>query len=85
MGPVGVAVGAAGSVYDAYKDYQRRKPYIEKVKELRKQGVIQEEQFDENLPMFKSGGLAKLTRTVAPDSGPMHGGLRSLYNRARRK
>ena len=31
------------------------------------------------------GGIANLTRTVAPDSGPMHGGLRSLYNRARRK
>ena len=25
------------------------------------------------------GGLANLTRTVAPDSGPMHQGLRSLY------
>ena len=25
------------------------------------------------------GGLANLTRTVAPDSGPMSGGLRSLY------
>tara|TARA_B100001964_G_scaffold78191_1_gene88495 strand:+ start:45 stop:2234 length:2190 start_codon:yes stop_codon:yes gene_type:complete len=85
MGPVGVAVGAAGSVYDAYKDYQRRKPYIEKVKELRKQGVIQEEQFDENLPMFKSGGLANLTRTVAPDSGPMSRGLSYLYNRVKKQ
>ena len=26
-----------------------------------------------------SGGLANLTRTVAPDSGPMSQGLRSLY------
>ena len=33
---------------------------------------------------FASGGLANLTRTVAPDSGPMSG-LPSLYNRARRK
>ena len=28
---------------------------------------------------YASGGLANLTRTVAPDSGPMHQGLRSLY------
>ena len=56
MGPVGIGIGAVGSVYDAYKDYERRKPDIEKVKELRKQGVIKEEKFDENLPMFKSGG-----------------------------
>ena len=35
----------------------------------------------EEMVGFKSGGL---TRTVAPDSGPMSG-LPSLYNRARRK
>ena len=79
MGPVGVAIGATGSVYDAYKDYQRRKPYIEKVKELRRQGLIKEEEFDETMPMFAGGGIASLTRTVAPDSGPMSQGLRSLY------
>jgi len=28
---------------------------------------------------FAGGGLANLTRTVAPDSGPMAQGLRSLY------
>jgi len=28
---------------------------------------------------FAGGGLANLTRTVAPDSGPMSQGLRSLY------
>ena len=33
---------------------------------------------------FAGGGLANLTRTVAPDSGPMSG-LPSLYNRVRRK
>ena len=31
------------------------------------------------------GGLANLTRTVAPDSGPVSRGLSYLYNRARRK
>ena len=30
------------------------------------------------------GGLANLTRTVAPDSGPMHGGLPSLYNNGKK-
>jgi len=39
----------------------------------------QREQFDKDQPMFASGGLANLTRTVAPDSGPMSQGLRSLY------
>ena len=33
---------------------------------------------------FAGGGLANLTRTVAPDSGPVSG-LPSLYNRVRRK
>ena len=28
---------------------------------------------------YATGGLANLTRTVAPDSGPMSQGLRSLY------
>ncbi len=34
---------------------------------------------------FAGGGIANLTRTVAPDSGPMSRGLSYLYNRARRK
>ena len=33
---------------------------------------------------FAGGGLANLTRTVAPDSGPMAQGLRSLYNNGRK-
>ena len=39
----------------------------------------QQEQYDKDQPMFAGGGLANLTRTVAPDSGPMSQGLRSLY------
>jgi hypothetical protein len=52
MGPVGVAVGAAGSVYDAYKDYERRKEFLtpERKREAQK------ESFDKDEPMFKSGG-----------------------------
>ena len=44
--------------------------------------AVQKEKFDANQPMFAGGGL---TRTVAPDSGPMSRGLSYLYNRARRK
>ena len=35
--------------------------------------------FFKNLPTMASGGPVRLTRTVAPDSGPMSQGLRSLY------
>jgi hypothetical protein len=45
------------------------------------------EQFKEymELPSFRgsqfaSGGLASLTDTIPPESGPMSQGLRSLYN-----
>ena len=52
MTPIGLGITAAGSLKDAYQDYQRRKPDIEKVKELRRQGLIKEEEFDETMPMF---------------------------------
>ena len=35
--------------------------------------------FFKNLPTMASGGPVRLTRPVAPDSGPMSQGLRSLY------
>ena len=52
MGPVGIGIGAVGSVYDAYKDYQRRKEFLtpERKREAQK------ESFDKDEPMFKSGG-----------------------------
>ena len=53
---------AAASVYDSYKDYQRRKPDIEKQKELIKKGVIKEEEFDKKEPMFAMGGIASLIK-----------------------
>ena len=53
---------AAASVYDAYKDYQKRKPDIEKQKELIEQGVIKEEEFDKEEPMFAMGGIASLIK-----------------------
>ena len=49
-------VAGAMSVYDAYKDYQKRKPDIEKQKELIEQGVVKEEEFDKEEPMFAKGG-----------------------------
>ena len=53
---------AAASVYDAYKDYQRRKPFIEEQKELIEQGVVKEEEFDKEAPMFATGGIASLIK-----------------------
>jgi len=53
---------AAASVYDAYKDYQRRKPFIEEQKELIEQGVVKEEEFDKEEPMFAMGGIASLLK-----------------------
>ena len=50
------------SVYDSYKDYQKRKPDIEKQKELIKEGVIKEEEFDKDEPMFAMGGIASLMK-----------------------
>jgi hypothetical protein len=42
--------------------------------------------FAENFRMEKAGGgLANLTRTVAPDSGPMSQGLSYLYNRVKKQ
>ena len=53
---IALPVAGAMSVYDAYKDYQKRKPDIEKQKELIKKGVIKEEEFDKTLPMLAKGG-----------------------------
>tara|TARA_R110000824_G_scaffold67742_2_gene175364 strand:+ start:88 stop:2529 length:2442 start_codon:yes stop_codon:yes gene_type:complete len=50
------------SVHDAYKDYQRRKPFIEEQKELIEQGVVKEEEFDKEEPMFAMGGIASLIK-----------------------
>ena len=46
--------------------------------------AVQKEKFDANQPMFAGGGL---TRTVAPDSGPMPQGegLSYLYNRVKKQ
>ena len=55
-------VAGAMSVYDAYKDYQRRKPFIEEQKELIEQGVVKEEEFDKEEPMFAMGGIASLIK-----------------------
>jgi len=58
MGPVGIGIGAVGSVYDAYKDYERRKEFLtpERIAEA------QEEEFDKEEPMFAMGGIASLIK-----------------------
>jgi hypothetical protein len=43
------------------------------------QQAEEQEIFIRNIKGYAGGGLANLTRTVAPDSGPMSQGLRSLY------
>ena len=52
LGPIGWGIAGVGAVRDAYKDYQRRKPYIEKIKEQRRKGEIAEEQFDEDFTTY---------------------------------
>jgi len=56
MGPVGIGIGATGSVYDAYKDYERRKEFITPETITK----AQQEQFDANQPMFNEGGRVGL-------------------------
>ena len=43
------------------------------------QQAKEQEIFIRNIKGYAGGGLANLTRTVAPDSGPVSRGLRSLY------
>ena len=59
---IALPVAGAMSVYDAYKDYQKRKPDVEKQKELIEQGVVKEEEFDKEEPMFARGGKASLMK-----------------------
>ena len=58
MGPVGIGIGAVGSVYDAYKDYERRKEFITPETITK----AQQEQFDANQPMFNEGGRVGLAK-----------------------
>jgi len=80
VSPIGWATLGAEGVYQMYKrgafDKERMMPSL-----MDKEAYegAQQEQFDKDQPMFAGGGLANLTRTVAPDSGPMSQGLRSLY------
>ena len=57
------------------------KEKLERLQERREKGIIAEEDWMAGSATrgYATGGLANLTRTVAPDSGPMSQGLRSLY------
>ena len=50
----------------------------QRIQERRDRGFIAEKDWMKKYS-YAGGGLANLTRTVAPDSGPMSQGLRSLY------
>ena len=80
--PLGLLTLGGEGLYHMYKkghfDKERMMPSL---MDEAAYEAVQKEKFDANQPMFAGGGL---TRTVAPDSGPMSG-LPSLYNRARRK
>ena len=56
----------------------------QRIQERRERGILAEKDWMKKYS-YAGGGLANLTRTVAPDSGPMSRGLSYLYNRARRK
>ena len=56
----------------------------QRIQERRERGILAEKDWMKKYS-YAGGGLANLTRTVAPDSGPMSQGLSYLYNRARRK
>ena len=81
--PLGLLTLGGEGLYHMYKkghfDKERMMPSL---MDEAAYEAVQKEKFDANQPMFAGGGL---TRTVAPDSGPMSRGLSYLYNRARRK
>ena len=74
VSPIGWATLGAEGVYQMYKrgafDKERMMPSLMD-KEAYEEA--QQEQFDKDQPMFATGGLVNLTRTVARDSGPMQG------------
>ena len=77
--PLGLLSLGGEGLYHMYKkghfDKERMMPSLMD-KEAYKEA--QQEQFDVNQPMFAGGGLANLTRTVAPDSGPVSQGPKGL-------
>ena len=58
LGPIGWGVAGVGAVRDAYKDYQRRKPFLTPDRKRR----AQREYFDRDEPMFAEGGIASLKK-----------------------
>ena len=87
LGPIGWGIAGVGGVRDAYKDYQRRKPFIE---QMRADPNYVEPEYDTNFEMHAGGGIAGLSGGKRfgppPESGPMPqgGGLSSQFNRVRK-
>jgi len=55
---VGWGIAGLGALQDAYKDYQRRKPFLTPERKRR----AQREYFDKDEPMFAEGGIASLKK-----------------------
>jgi hypothetical protein len=84
MPGVGTAITLAGLTRDSVIAINKEAKRIDAIEDPDQQAEEQEI-FIRNIKGYAGGGLANLTRTVAPDSGPMSRGLSYLYNRARRK
>ena len=81
--PIGMASLLGEVTYQGGKAIMSESKRIDEIKDPELQEA-ETENFIKNIKGYAGGGLANLTRTVAPDSGP-RSGLPSLYNRARRK
>ena len=94
--PFGAALGIAGLGVDAYKASRDRLNFLDSLTPDQKTELFKQERQDavkQNLrgdpnafDQFSAagGGLANLTNTIPPESGPMSQGLRSLYNNGRK-
>ena len=84
LGPIGWGIAGVGAVRDAYKDYQRRKPFIE---QMRADPNYIEPEYDTNFEMYAGGGMAGIRRpwAIPPESGPDPQGLASMNNYATKR
>ena len=78
MPGVGTAITLGSLTRDSIRAINKESQRIDAIEDPDQQAEEQEI-FIRNIKGYAGGGLANLTRTVAPDSGPMSQGLRSLY------
>jgi len=75
---VGIAITLGSLSRDSVIAINKEAKRIDAIEDPDQQAEEQEI-FIRNIKGYAGGGLANLTRTVAPDSGPVSRGLRSLY------